>query len=262
MRTSGMVLSFSLLTAACFFLNQGPDLNADPAESSAAERLEPLVDLLLEIPDPAVQMDVLKGMHQAIKGQRDLPMPAKWPQAAKQLAKSPNKEVRQLARSLSLIFGDPQAMQSLRELVMNDNAPLQARRTAIADLAQVRDKKLLPILQKRIADPELSDAAIRGLAAYNAPDTPALLIEHYGQFAPTQRQSALFTLVSRQSYAKTLLDAVERKQVPARISRPISSGRSRRSRTRTWTPSFGRSGANFGPRPRTKPRKRPPSNPS
>ena len=157
-----------------------------------SNRLEPLVDLLLEIPDPAVRLDVLKGMQQAIKGQRDLPMPAKWPKARKELAKSPSQEVRKLARSLSLIFGDPQAMQSLRELIANDKAPLAERKAAIADLAQVRDKKLLPILQKQITDPELSEAALRGLAAYNAPDTPVLILKHYARFTPEGRQSALF----------------------------------------------------------------------
>ena len=217
MRISVSVLSVSLLMGAAVFWPRPQNLDAGPsAESSEANRLEPLVDLLLEIPDPAVQRDVLKGMHQAIKGQRDLPRPAKWPQAAKQLAKSPSREVRQLARSLSLIFGDPQAMRSLRKLISDEKAPLQDRQAAIADLAQVRDKKLLPILRKRITDPQLSDAAIRGLAAYDAPDTPALILKHYDQFTPGQRQSALFTLVSRQSYAQALLKAVEEKQVPTR----------------------------------------------
>ncbi len=221
MRTFGIVSCFfAAIGAACFCRPDGKLSAQEPVTnsetSSEPNRLEPLVDLLLEIPDPSVRVDVLKGMHQAIKGQRDLPMPTKWPQARKQLAESPSREVRQLARSLSLIFGDPQAMQSLRELIANDQAPLADRKAAIGDLAQVRDKKLLPMLKKHITDRELSDAALRGLAAYNAPETPALILKHYAQFTPEERQSALFTLVSRASYAQALLEAVEHKHVPAR----------------------------------------------
>jgi putative heme-binding domain-containing protein len=132
------------------------------------------------------------------------------------LASSPDLEVRRLSQSLALTFGDSEAMQALRKVISDEKAPLEDRQWAIASLAQARDPKLLPILEKLIVTVPLREAALTALAAYDSPKTPALILKQYSLLNPTERQTALFTLVSRPTYAAELLGAVEANQIPAR----------------------------------------------
>ncbi len=90
------------------------------------------------------------------------------------------------------------------------------RQSAIAGLAQVRDPKLLPILQKLIARPELAEAALQGLAAYDSPQTPEIILNYYAKFTPAARQTALYTLASRPAYAQAMLAAVETHKIPSK----------------------------------------------
>lgn len=184
------------------------------SDSAKTNRLDPLVDLLLEISEPSIQADVLKGIAQAVKGQRDLPMPAKWPEVSRKLSKSPNAEVRQIVRSLSLTFGDRETMDGLRELIENPKVSTQERKEAIASLSLVRDPKLLPVLLKLLDSDALCESALQGLVAYDSSEIPASILKRYSGFNPSERQTALHTLVSRKSYATALLDALEQKQVP------------------------------------------------
>ncbi len=186
---------------------------SEPNSHVKANSLDPLVDLLTEIPDPAVQLDILKGLEQAVKGQRKLPLPVNWPKASELLGKSPDPEIRKLTLSLSLIFGDPRAMLTLRKVVLQESAALKERTAAIDGLAQIKDPKLLPILHQLITHPKLRDAAIQRLAGYDSPDTPRLILTHYATFTTAEKQSALHTLVSRPRFAEELLTAVEKKQI-------------------------------------------------
>ena len=64
-----------------------------------------LVGVLKESDDRGFQLDILKGIAAALKGQRNLKPPKGWEAVAARLGRSPNEEVRQLARSLSVTFG-------------------------------------------------------------------------------------------------------------------------------------------------------------
>jgi putative heme-binding domain-containing protein len=209
----GLMSSLFLFVVCLGLAGQAQEPPAGPPGES---RLDPLVELLLEIPEPDVQKDVLKGMAQAVKGQRNLPAPAKWAEASKRLAQSADAEIRQLAQSLSLTFGDQQAIEALRKIIQDPSAPLKERQSAVAALAQARDEKLLPLLRELINQPELREPAIQAFAAFDDPNTPGLLLEHFARFNPAEQQAALFTLVSRPRYAEELLAAIEEGQIPAR----------------------------------------------
>ena len=84
----------------------GPAVGAEPVPPG----LPPLVKLLAAVDDPAVQADVLRGMHEALHGRRDVAMPEGWPAVWRKLAKSPSAEVRDKATLLAVLFGDPEAL--------------------------------------------------------------------------------------------------------------------------------------------------------
>jgi len=185
-----------------------------PAQNE--EALTALVQLLGQNDDPQFQLDVLKGMSEGLKGRRGLKMPAGWEDVAAKLTKSPNAQIRELAQSLSLTFGSASAMGALRKTLIDANADAAMRRNALQALVQAKDPALPSVLQGLLSDPALRAAATRGLAAYDDPQTADAILKVYNSLNQSEKKDALNTLVARNSYAKALLVAVEKKAVPTR----------------------------------------------
>ena len=83
-----------------------------------------------------------------------------------------------------------------------------ARRAALRVLIEGRPPGLLPLLQKLVRDRATAGVAARGLAAYDHPDTPNLILGHYPLLGAEDRPEAINTLVSRPAYARALLKAI------------------------------------------------------
>jgi putative heme-binding domain-containing protein len=189
---------------------------APEAPSQNEEALTALVAVLGENDDPQFQLDVLKGLSDGLKGRRGLKMPQGWEELAVKLSKSPNAEVRELVQSLSLTFGSATAMAALRKTLTDAQAEPAARRSALEALVQARDATLPPVLQQLLSDAAVRAAAMRGLAVYDDPKTADAILSVYPGLNQTEKKDALNTLVSRASYAKALLGAVDKRTVPAR----------------------------------------------
>jgi putative heme-binding domain-containing protein len=166
--------------------------------------------------DAALARDVLRGIDEALTGQRQAPMPANWPAVAARLSRSTDREVRERAQSLGALFGDAQALADLRKTAADPAAAPRDRRRALRALVYKKEPELLPLLQALLKDRALRGPAIRGLAAYDAPSTPPALLGHYGSFTDEEKADAVQTLAQRPAYALALLGAVEKGQVPRR----------------------------------------------
>lgn len=182
----------------------------DPDEGLAA-----ITELLASSDDPQFQLDVLKGMSDGLKGRRGVTMPAGWDAVAQKLAKSPNGQVRELAQSLSVTFGSATALTALRATLVDGSAGPAARSNALASLLGARDPNLPPALQQLLKDPVMRGGAVRGLAAYEDPKTPAAILDVYSSMTPVEKKDALMTLASRRTYVKPLLAAVGNKKIPS-----------------------------------------------
>jgi putative heme-binding domain-containing protein len=180
------------------------------------EALTALVQLLGQNNDEQFQLDVLKGMSDGLKGRRGLKMPAGWEEVAAKLGKSPNPQVRELAQSLSLTFGSAGAMATLRKTLTDPTADSTTRRNALQSLVQAKDPTLPATLQELLNDPAMRAAAVRGLAAYDDSKTPAVILGIYNSLGQSEKKDALNTLVSRNTFAKALLAAVDKKQISTR----------------------------------------------
>jgi putative heme-binding domain-containing protein len=181
---------------------------------SAADALPKLTQLLAESSDAQFQLDVLRGLSDALKGRRTAPMPVGWEAVEAKLADSGNADVRTLTQTLSLTFGSPRARTSLRATAANPQAEAGARRTALDSLLAIRDPDLPKLLQKIVADPAVRAQAIRGLAAFDDAGTPGAILAVYAQLAPAERRDALNALAARVAFAKPLLAAIAANQVP------------------------------------------------
>ena len=188
-----------------------------PAQLRAqdAEALAALVGVLKESDAPGFQLDILKGISAALKGQRNLKPPKGWDVVAARLAKSPNAEVRQLAQQLSLTFGSKTAMAALRKVLTNGKAKLPERRKALAALVAARDVKLPEVLRGLLSEPELRREALRGLGAFEDAKTAPAILKIFAKLDTAGKRDALTTLASRVSSAKALMVAVTRGTVKA-----------------------------------------------
>ena len=143
-------------------------------------------------------------------------MPDLWPEVSRHLTESQNTDVRDRAITLSVIFGDLAAFESLRQRMLDQSETLDARRKALGVLVQANDASTLPLLARLLEESAMRGEAIRALAAYNDASTPALILKHYPQWNDAERQDAVNTLASRPAYTRALLDVVEQGHIPSR----------------------------------------------
>jgi putative heme-binding domain-containing protein len=185
------------------------DVDAGLAALLPALRLQPE-------PSPSFHREVLDGILDAVQGRKRVRMPADWPDTARRLADRGAPEVRAKAAALGLLFGDATAESGLRSVVEDPSAAADARRFALQNLVDRRTAGLAPLLFRLLDDRELHGPAIRDLAAYNDPSTPATLLRRYAALSAAERDDAIATLASRPAWAAALLDAVRSGVIPRR----------------------------------------------
>ncbi len=180
----------------------------------AADSLPQLVRLLGESRDAQLQLDLLRGLSQAMEGRPQVPMPAGWDAVEPVLVKSGNSEVRSLTQALALKFGSPAALAALKQTLRNPQAETGERRNALRALLTVKDAELPGLLQALVKDPALSSDALRGLAASGDGKTPEAILSAYASLSDEAKRDAVNTLASRPAFARPLLAAVEQGTVP------------------------------------------------
>ena len=212
------VLTAAGLTALAFAGGRQAD-----KPSAASHGLEPLVRVLAASGDVGVQRDVLRGMHEALQGRRPLKAPEGWSAVRDKLAASPDAEVRQKTLLLSVMFGDAEALAVLRKTAADPAAAESSRRSALQTLVETRTPGLLPLLRELVADPTLRGPALRALATFDDPQTPALILRQYATFRDRDKADAIATLAARPAYALALLEAMEKGQIPRRDLSPFTA---------------------------------------
>jgi putative heme-binding domain-containing protein len=176
----------------------------------------PLVEVAAASKDPAVPVDVLQGIQDGLGGVREFPAPAAWKAAGPVLLASANAGVRERAMILAVTFGDAAAIEAMKKTAADDGASPEARKTALHALQRRGKPDLRPLLQQLTADPAMRAEAIRGLAAFDDPGTPALLLGLYPKLTEAEKEDAVQTLAARGPWALALLDAIESGAVPRR----------------------------------------------
>lgn len=184
------------------------------ASSGDRAALALLVDVLSDAPDDEVRAAVLNGMTQGLAGRRQVPMPAGWPAASKKLAAAGTPQVRNLLKKLGVTFGEAAALAELRTVLNDSKAQVEDRREALASLLAARDTGLAATLQKLIAEPSLRRDALRGLAVYDDPKTPQVILSVYSTLSLEEKRDALNTLAARATTARALVASVAAKKIP------------------------------------------------
>jgi putative heme-binding domain-containing protein len=189
---------------------------AAPAVRAEDDSLPALVELLATSDDPQFQLDLLRGMKEGLGGRRSVKMPAGWEALAAKLLKSSNAQVRELTQGLSVTFGSAIALDTFKQTLSDTKAEPKTRLAALERLLSAKEPTLAATLQTLLHDPAMRAGALRGLAAYDDPKTPALILEAYSTFTAAEKKDALNTLVSRIAFARPLLVAIAQQKIPAK----------------------------------------------
>jgi putative heme-binding domain-containing protein len=193
-----------------------------PLQTYLSRRLASLdndrgLDLLVDVlrrgrAEPA---PLLERMWEGLQGRR-LAAPTGWPAVVSRFSGVRDPGIRQKVLLLSVVFGDRDAIASLRHTAADGHAEPGVRQTALQTLVEAKAPDLQPLLRDLLADRTMCGPALRALASYIDPGIPALILRHYGSFTDAEKADAVATLASRPAYALALLDAMERGEVPRR----------------------------------------------
>lgn len=186
------------------------------ADIGTEEAVAFLVQQLGQAKTAARQKVFLDSINSALRGRRKFPMPQSWSAVGEKLKSSSDPTVKTQSLSLAVTFGDPAAMQQLREIVSDQKGALVGRKSALASLLSVHDPHLVPILIPILNEKGLRREALRGLAGYSDATIAPAILERYKQFDLNEKRDALNTLASRAAYAHQLLTAIESEEISAK----------------------------------------------
>ena len=183
------------------------------ASIADARRLDSLVRTLPSML-PESQSELLTGITEGLAGQRRVARPAGWKEAYASLQKSNDASVQERSLQLALIFDDPIALTSLRQVAVDQAADPLKRNRALSTLIAKRSDDTAALLLSLVTDPAVRRTSIRGLAEFENSATPARLMADYDKYDAATRQDVLQTMASRLPWASVLMDAVESNQIP------------------------------------------------
>ncbi|MGJ8696625.1 MAG: PVC-type heme-binding CxxCH protein [Verrucomicrobiaceae bacterium] len=191
-----------------------PDLLRYIARAMASQP-DAIIDLAIAHPNKAPHL--LQGLSEGFKGWHKAPLPKNWDQAVDTLSeKNPD-----LIRELSALFGDGRALDSLRKIALDHNAGFATRQTALQGLIDARPDDLRPLCEKLLNVRYLNKTAIRGLATFADPAIATLLLKKYPGLRPDEKQTVIDALVTRPTWANSLLTETESQKIPRTAITPF-----------------------------------------
>ena len=184
--------------------------------TNKAEDLEACVAFVGSVTHPEVRRQALDGMVTALKG-RQVEAPPSWPTVFAAVLKSGDGKTQELARRLAVNFQDRAVIARALAIARDAGQGLTQRVDAIRDLALAHPpeaEKVLRALLLQEEKLEIRVEAARALASYDSPDLAAALVVHWKKLPPPLRGETVNLLASRKTWAKDLLGAVGKGQVP------------------------------------------------
>jgi len=186
------------------------------ATGNKAEVLAECVDFVFDVTDSSVRRQALEGLVLALKN-RQVDAPANWKKVFGQLIMDQDGRVQELARRLAVHFQDREAIARSLAVARDAEKPTAARIDAIRDLGLAHPVDGLGVLQGLVLakeNPDIRMEACRALAAYDQADIAPKVLSGWKSYPPALRAEAVNLLAGRKVWARELLLAVGKKQVP------------------------------------------------
>jgi len=159
---------------------------------------------------------ILNEVSQVLKDRISAPMPKSWDSAFPVLQSINDPETAQHLQSLAIKFGDKRMLPRLREIVLNQSAPLPTREHALNSLISAKDSDSVTAFQSLVSGPAnvIRAKAISALAGFSDPKTPQVLLSNLKKLTPAEQSDAVVVLAGNRSYATSLLKALAAGTVP------------------------------------------------
>ena len=181
--------------------------------ASDDKSLDSVFKLLTDAHEDGQQL-ILNEVLVSFEGRVNIAAPESWKPAYEVLAKSDEAAIRDKADQIAVIFGDQRVLPKIRELLVNDKAPLEKRQQALDILLRGRDKDAVASFQAVVSDAALRGAALRALSGFDDAKTPSVVLAQYAKLTEVEKRDAINTLCTRPTYAAALLDAIENDKLP------------------------------------------------
>lgn len=183
---------------------------------SCPEVVGRLVEMIRASDRAELRNEVLRGMAEALRGWSRAPAPPHWAELAKVLTQeTPDASLAGLVRELSIVFREGVTVEEVIGFVLDRQQPTESRRAALKSLVASRAAGLEPALKKLLDDGQITDEAVRGLAALDLSRFGSYLVERYGRIDVAGKKAIVAVLPSRADTAVLLLNAVDGGVVPA-----------------------------------------------
>lgn len=165
--------------------------------------------------DNQVRLAMLQGMAHALEGWSQAKAPSNWSAVAEKLTTTNDRQVAELARSLSVVFGDGRATTELQKIATDDNADVATRRQAIMTLAQSgQSSDLFTMLRTLINNKSLTTVVTRAMVNCDQLEVASVILNQFPNMDPDGKRAAINSLVARDVWALQLLDSIEKGEVP------------------------------------------------
>jgi putative heme-binding domain-containing protein len=176
--------------------------------------VERLVELIANDDAAQRRRGILLGMAEALRGWSKAPAPAGWQAAVKAVAANDDDEQASLVRELSIVFGTGVPREDVIAFIRDLKQPKESRRQAMQSLVAAGDGGVSELLQGLLADRDVGETAVRGLAAVDLKGHARLLLASYPSLNGPAKDAVVAALTTRADTAALLLDAVEAKKIP------------------------------------------------
>jgi len=155
-----------------------------------------------------VRRDLVTGLAAGLRGWSRATAPAGYAALSDRLTRESDDATRRSIEELDLLFGEGRGPAEVRRVALDTSSAPEARRQAIRALAAAAPADGAGLLQGLLSDRSVIAEALRGLARYDDPETPAIALQRVGLYAPDDRAALVDLLASRPAFARHLLDAV------------------------------------------------------
>jgi putative membrane-bound dehydrogenase-like protein len=183
---------------------------AEPAALAAS------VAFLGQINDSRVRIKALEGLIQGLEN-RQVEAPEAWKEVLALLQGDRDLEVRRLSRRLAIRFRDQQAIRRSLTVVQDSRKTLSERIDAVRDLGLAHPAEALRPLEDLLqsgADSSLRCEVCRALAGYDQADVARTVLSGWKHYPPLVRAEAVTLLAGRKEWARELLTALSKNNVP------------------------------------------------
>ncbi|MPY88810.1 MAG: dehydrogenase [Luteitalea sp.] len=173
---------------------------------------------LLELAPGREAMDLLvQGMEEGLEGETIEAVPPALEQTLAELLAVPHRSAALI--SLTLRLGNKQMAAEGLRFLEDSRTPDTERKRLIAVLADARVTAAVPVFLRLLGASAFAGAQIellRALQRFDGPEIPKTVLRLYSRMEPAVRSVAQELLLSRQTWARLLLESVDQGQITAR----------------------------------------------